>query len=191
MICITVQHKSILNRLRLGGQYNATLSNVPSTILKRSYDTMSKEYGWTSCPIFLAPVDYRVNIYGAKLSDDSIGLVLNVPDEIVKIQRYYDWTDFIYYTEMTDEWDSEIPFSDFILSVLHPSDINKDDVVQVTVPYILENWILGIVVDLSYFSKYDGSGGKYILSLDEFEIQAYSSRQSKGSMLDCISNMSI
>lgn len=98
MKVITIQHKSVLRALIKDEEFRANYKMVSENLVK-PYQFMQKQFGWKSCPIFLAPVGHYAEFGGAKFDKDCIAIELNIPDELCKVQLYYDWSDFIYFPE--------------------------------------------------------------------------------------------
>lgn len=162
MLAITIQHKSVLNKV-LAGSYRAEYR--PGTDLVEPYRFMAHEYGWTSCPIFLAPVGYKVNLYGATFGKESVCMLFDIPEDVIKLQNYYTWTDFIFYVQMPDEL-SEVykyPTVEDLGRAALTGVLREKDCAQATVYELRKEWLLGATSDLDIFDKYNGSGGNYVL----------------------------
>lgn len=174
MYCITIQHKEVYNHLMKLGNYKASMSNV-SDILRKPYKFMMKEFNWESCPIFLAPVGHYVEFGGAKFDNDSIAIELEVPDEYIKIQRYYDWSDFVYFTDCPWEFENAFNVDKFpnieswaktILDI--KDDIARadslNDPLQATVIELKKEWIKDTTTNLSKLDdEHNGTGGMSLL----------------------------
>lgn len=107
MKLITIQHPLILDPIKTNDVHHADIKRTGSNLI-RPYRFMMKEYGYKHCPIFACIVGKKSNFYGAN-TDAGIAIELNVPDEHVRIQRYYDWTDLIYMMEFPDTFQEEFP----------------------------------------------------------------------------------
>ena len=162
MLAITIQHRSVYAKV-LDGSYKAEYR--PGTDLIEPYRFMAHEYGWDSCPIFLAPVGYRVNLYGATFSKESVCMLFDIPDDIIKLQNYYTWTDFIFYIQMPDEFSKayNYPTVEELGRVALSGVLGEEGCAQVTVPELRKEWLIGATSCLDVFDKYDGSGGNYVL----------------------------
>lgn len=145
MKLITIQNSAILNDLKRTGKYIADFSRVSENLVK-PYHRMSDYYGWNTCPVFCAPVNECVCFYGCK-PDDGVAIQLEVPEGIVRLQYYYDWTDLIYFTEFPNEFADTfnlaiVPNIDaFAKQVLDFSYQGGYNIVQATLPYIESEWI--------------------------------------------------
>lgn len=170
MKCITVQHKSVLKQLYKDGIYKADLSRVSENLVK-PYEFMMKHFGWKSCPIFLSPIGFNTNMGGAKFMDGYIAIELDIPDELCKVQRYYDWTDFIYFTECPGEFEDACnvdkfeSVEDWAKTILDIGiDYNNMDPLQVTVELLQYNWILSTTDNLDKLcDEQNDNGGDYKL----------------------------
>lgn len=119
--CITLQHKDVLESIINTGEYKASYSNV-SIPMSRAYMMMSKTYNWTSCPIFLAPVGYNVNMEGAggfyendkniktsyidgspfykgpplfDIDDSFVAMEFDIPNEYCRFQDFNRWLEYM------------------------------------------------------------------------------------------------
>lgn len=158
MRLITIQHKNVLKTLLSGQVYYA-----PPTVsknLQKPYQKMLEHYKWyVKAPVFACVEGRYCEFYGAKTEKSCI-LVLDVPDEQIKLQGYYNWVDVIYFTELPGEWDSIMSLEKFTEYTLDGKNIRDRDAVQATIPYIHPNWLSNY---RKKFNKYVGSGGNYIL----------------------------
>ena len=170
MICITVQNKEVYRELCENGIYKAKFSRVSDNLLK-PYKFMSKQFGWQECPIFLSPVGFYVEMGGAKFNKDSIAIQLDIPDELVKMQRYYDWSDFIYFTEMPGEFKDACnvekyeTVEDWGKTILDIK-VNKSckDPLQVTVKELRKEWVIGTIDYLDKIcNNHSDTGGANIM----------------------------
>lgn len=173
MKCITIQNKEVYNILKQKGIYKASIEKI-SKNLKEPYQLMMKEYKWTSVPIFLAPEGYYVEFSGAKFNENSIAIELDIPDELIKVQCYYDWSDLIYFLENPNDFEEDISMKEWAKGILN-TDINKitDEVLQVTVEYLKADWIINVTEDICKIEDmHDNSGGACILKpLEEYKLK--------------------
>lgn len=162
MLAITIQHKSVYAKV-LDGSYKAEYR--PGHDLVEPYRFMANEYGWESCPIFLAPVGYMINLYGATFDKESLCMLFDIPDDVIKLQNYYTWTDFIFYIQMPQQLSEayKYPSVEELGRVALSGIIAEEDCVQGTVPELRKEWLIGATTDLTVFDKYNGSGGNYVL----------------------------
>lgn len=150
----TIQNKKVLETLKNNKIHYAKPVNFSS--LSIPYDKMMKHYHWNHTPIFGCAVNRYCDFYGAIL-EDSVILTLDVPDDLVKLQVYYDWTDIIYYIENPKEWKdkySTYNFNNFIKNTLDGYRTNDPDaIIQVTMPYIKPEWLVKYEPITNTFAK--------------------------------------
>lgn len=174
MKVITVQHKNVLEQLLKNGEYRASEENI-SDIMVKPYRFMQKHFGWKSIPIFLSPVGHFVEMGGAKFDRDVVAIELDIPDELCKVQLYYDWSDFIYFTEQpwefkdafnVDRYDNVEDWTKTIMdrtnhSSYNISDADKhEDALQVTVEFLKKDWIICTLDELVKLEEdHNDSGG--------------------------------
>ena len=115
MIIKSIQNKNILEKLSAGNTHFAKDTDIENLV--KPYRTMINHYHWTTTPVFGCVVGRKCEFYGAN-TNDAVILTLDVPDELVKLQAYYDWVDIIYYTECPDEWEYS-NFDEFMADVLN------------------------------------------------------------------------
>lgn len=169
MKCITVQHKSVLQKLLQDKEYTADISRCKSKWLQDAYDYMKHVYKYKYQPIFLSPVGYHIEMYGANFDKDFVAIELDIPDSEIHIQEYYDWTDFIYLLQNQKEFkdvfakhSNMYEFGKDIL--LSTKRMNKKGVYQFTVESIKPEWVTASTENLVKLSfLHNGSGGKNIL----------------------------
>ena len=168
MRCITVQHKNVYEILKYYSIYRASESNIDDNILIKPYNFMKTQFNWDSIPIFLAPVGFYVEFCGAKFNKDSVVMEFDIPEEYIKLQKYYDWTDFIYFTEYENEfkdtYDTSIfpTIEDYGKSILN-IDVDKNcrDAIQVTVEMLDIDWLITVSDKINNIWLYHNeSGGK-------------------------------
>lgn len=163
---ITVQHKSVLNMLENNEVYRADINRV-CDIRRAAYSLMMQTYGYQSCPIFLAPIGKRVELYGAKFTKDHVAIELNVPIGDVRIQEYYEWADLIYFLEWPDEFAPSIyqSVSDFGKDVLlNTQAMDGRGPYQLSTESLRKDWIVGVLWDLDKLDElHNGSGGNNTL----------------------------
>jgi hypothetical protein len=128
---------------------------------------MANIYGYSNCPIFLSPVGQFVEFCGAKFDDDHVAIELDIPEDKAKIQRYYDWSDFIYFLDEPDDFSSNKHNSvmDFGKDVLLSCDsMGDDEAYQIVVDELHKEWIIGTTDHLDRIDElHNGSGGENIL----------------------------
>lgn len=119
---------------------------------------MNERYGWNMdhYPIFACAVGYRCEFYGCHCTNAVI-LTLDAPDEVYRLQSYYDWTDLIF----DCEYESSVTESTISNALYNDG---HDYVTQVTLPYIKLSWIVGYMsYNQRFGNKHVGSGGNNIL----------------------------
>lgn len=165
MKLVSIQNQIVLRILQDWKPYFARPTKTSNLV--SPYKAMMDYYGWQDTPIFGCVEGKRSEFYGANFEEDSVALILEVPDNEVKLQCYYWWTDLIYFMEHPDEWgdqpDSLSEYSEkTLLSGVHANEPNV--VVQATIPYILPEWLVDYK-ESKYFEKYNGSGGRNVLQI--------------------------
>lgn len=162
MKLITIQHVEVLKLLQKGEIYCADYCRV-SPNLVMPYKMMQKYYGWETCPVFGGPVGKPAYFYGCK-PDNGIALQLNIPDDIVKIQYFYDWTDVAYFSEFPNEFSETFnlekyqTLESYAKDVFEGKDLGSYNLFQATIPYIRPEWLESSFKDCNKFLKdYDPS----------------------------------
>lgn len=164
MKLVTIQNKIVLKILQDWKPYFARPTKRDNLI--EPYKLMMKHYGWQDTPIFGCVEGRRAEFYGATFGEDSVALILEVPDDEVKLQCYYWWTDLIFFTNHPDELGEQtLTLSAHNTMALKGIYTNEPNVViQATIPYILPKWLVDYK-ESKYFEKYNGSGGRNVLQL--------------------------
>lgn len=170
MRVITIQHKNVLKTLYQTGEYRVGAKVPVSNNLIKPYEFMMKHYNYKNRPIFMCPVGYCVNFGGADTNDTYI-VELEIPDRYCKIQDYYGWSDFIYFTEMPYAYepfhgcDTVEQFGKYILNMYKDGfACNKDTVYQVTTQFLRKNWVLKVVpISDTFIDRYVDNGGINVL----------------------------
>lgn len=171
MRAITIQHRSVLEQLNTNGTYRAEIRNAYSS-RRAAYEFMANEYGYASCPIFLAPVGQKVEFCGVEFDNNHVAIELDIPDDFVRIQKYYDWSDFMYFLDLPDEFDSSmyanvLEFGHCILLTCDKMD--TDEAYQITVEELCKDWIVGYTKYLGKIMRlHNGSCGNNVLHELEF-----------------------
>ncbi len=169
MKLITIQHKNVLDQLLSGNKYVAT--RKVENFLQSAYNTLKKEYNYENNPVFACPIDRYCEFMGAS-TEDTYLIELDVPDEFIKLQNYYEWSDLIYFSESPEDWDSDIAdLENFIKDTLNGNRTeDKDEIIQATIPYIEPSWVISYhELTKKFINKHIGSGGNNILK----EIENY------------------
>lgn len=166
MLLFTIQHKKVLEQLR-SGRYCASYERVAMN-LEASYKFMQEFYGWDFCPVFACIHGTHCNFYGAGIDDgEYVILKLNVPDEYVKIQRYYEWTDFVYYMGFPEDFKGDYgckTVEEFGEHILNGYKVDDIFVFQAAIPYIEPDWVeANYKIEIEFLDLYVGNGGVNIL----------------------------
>ena len=170
MKVITIQSKEALMILKECGEYTVPNNAPISENLIKPYRFMMNHYGYSSRPIFLCPIGYYVNFGGANIEDSYIA-ELEIPDKYCKIQDYYCWSDFIYFTELPNEFKefngikTVEQFGKYVLDMnKYGFNSGRETCYQVTTQFIHKNWVKQIVKMNETFNKlYIDTGGVNIL----------------------------
>ena len=163
MRLITIQHKEVLKTLL--GKLTYYAERTKREMLQRPYRTMIKHYGWNGikAPVFGCVVGEPCEFMGCSTKDAYI-LTLEVPDEKVRLQAYYKWTETCYFLSHSDEWHQDYELPDYMEMVLNGLGLtNKYMAVQATFPYIRPEWLKAYEPYTDSFQKYINSGGKNVL----------------------------
>lgn len=163
MKLITVQHKNVLDQLLTGKKYTATKKVL--NYLQSTYDTLKKEYNYENNPVFACPIGRYSEFMGADIEGTYL-IELDVPDEFVKLQNYYEWSDLIYFSESPEDWDADLlDLHTFIQETINGYKTNsKEDIIQATLPYIDPTWVVSShKITNKFIDKHIGSGGANIL----------------------------
>lgn len=170
MRVITVQSREVLLQLNKNGKFTVSNNAPVSSNLVKPYKFMMKHYGYSNRPIFMCPVGHRVEFGGAKFNEAFI-IEMDIPDRFCKIQDYYGWSDFIYFTELPMEYEqfkgckTVEQFGKYVLDMYKNGfGDNKNTVYQVTTQFIRMSWIKKVVaVDRNFIDTYSDIGGKNVL----------------------------
>lgn len=176
---ITVQRRSVLDKLLADGVYFSTAENyvkIHKSNLFEPYQYLVKEYGYNHFPIFACVEGHRCEYYGIPYSrhydskDSDIVLIeLSVPEDKINIQYYYDWVDVIFFMELPHEWgiDHNFSFKDFCHKTLFDTTLqNAEDhrALQVTLEEIRKEWLVdSMPITNKFDALHNGSGGSNVL----------------------------
>lgn len=160
---LTIQHKDVLKQLLEGKIFYADIKRVPENRVT-PYQDMMLAYHWDNCPIFAGVVGKRSEFYGAR-TNDSVMIELAVPEEEVKLQNYYNWSDIIYYLEERWEWGGSVTIEEFEQQVLTQTQFKKEEVIQATINRIEPMWLFKYTDSVSkkFVHNHYGSGGRNVL----------------------------
>ena len=170
MRVITIQSRAVLTQLNKTGKFTVPNEAPISKNLVEPYRFMMKHYGYTNRPIFMCPVGHRVEFGGAKFNDAFI-IELEIPDRFCKIQDYYGWSDFIYFTELPMEFDefngckTVEQFGKYVLDMYKSGFSTNDNIVyQVTTQFLRKSWVKKIIpVNSGFIDRYYDTGGRNML----------------------------
>lgn len=108
---VTIQHKSVFEKLMKNGEYS--IENLRKNSSKKNliapYKFMAETLGYKHRPIFGCIVGTKYNFYGANTDGNVYIAEFNIPDKFVNVHAYYSWTDFIYFTEFPKELRDSYP----------------------------------------------------------------------------------
>jgi len=170
MRVITIQKPIVLQTLKVNNVYYVNNNAPISSNLVKSYQFMMKHYKYQHRPIFMCPVGYCCNFGGAD-TENSYIIELEIPDKYCKIQEYYCWSDFIYFTELPNEFEefngikTVEQFGKYVLDMnKFGFNSGKSACYQVTTQFIRRSWVNKVVKMNKAFDKlYVDTGGVNIL----------------------------
>lgn len=170
MRVITIQRKEVVLELLIKGEYRVKDDAPISENHIKPYKFMMKQYNYRTRPIFMCKVGERCNFGGAK-TDEVVLIELEIPDRFCKIQDYYSWSDFIYFTELYWEYEefngckTVEDFGKYVLNKFKDKNITDHNLVyQVTTQLLRKSWIKAIrKIDENFINKYVNNGGIEIL----------------------------
>lgn len=170
MRVITIQSKEVLMILKKYGKYTVPNNAPVSENLIKPHMFMMKHYGYKNRPIFLCPIGFNVNFGGAN-TDGTYIVELDIPDRFCKIQDYYGWSDFIYFTEVPGEYEpfkgynTVEQFGKYVLDMYKNGfDKNPNIVYQITTQFLLSKWVVDIKeINDNFIDRYVDTGGINIL----------------------------
>lgn len=179
MRCITLQHIEVYNTLLINGVYRASYDFVSENLI-RPYKFMQRQLGFESTPIFLSPVSFYVEMGGAKTTGELMAMEFDVPSEYINIQRYYDWSDLIYFMEIPWEFEDAANVTRFdsvedwgktILNINKQITKECKDPLQVTVPFLKREWLVYKTRDIDKLvdEHYDTGGRKRLNRLNTYD----------------------
>lgn len=169
MRCLTVQNKKVLENIIKKGYYYLDENLTKNSYLISAYEFLKNKYKYNHYPIFLSPVGFHVEMFGAHFSEDSVVLELEIPENFLQVQEYYDWTDYIYFSNNTsefidDKFKTVDEFGYYILSQRFQDLDKENSIFQLTTEILRKEWLLGYAYNLSEISHmHNGSGGLFVL----------------------------
>lgn len=169
MQVITIQKLTVLQTLKTKGVYYVSDDAPIAPNLIKPYNFMMKHYRYQHRPIFGCPVWKYCNFGGTDIEDSYI-IELIIPDRYCKIQDYYCWSDFIYFTELPYEFEqfngmnTVEEFGKYVLDMNKSGFKNRDACYQVTSQFLHKNWVRKVIKMNETFRKsYIDNGGNAIL----------------------------
>lgn len=157
MRCWTIQSLEAFDILQTTGSYFIDRLPENNTELKKAYEYAKEKYQFKHTPIFLVPETGPASFYGAAF-ENSIGILVDVPDELVHIQDYYNWADIIYFLggkehhleEFNEIFNLEmVPTPEaYADDVLFNSELSDERENQVMVDHLEKSWIIAIDKDV-------------------------------------------
>lgn len=146
---ITIQSEKFLNDVLSNGvRYSDAKEYVrlKKPNLFKPYEYLVKAYGYNHYPIFACAVGYNFCFSGIS-AKNSIAIQLRVPINEIRVQKYYDWTDLIYYMERVDEWkecNKDYLFEKYCYDVMFSTNLDNigDSECQITLERIRKEWII-------------------------------------------------
>lgn len=172
MKLITIQHVNVLKTLKKGNTYYANFERIRgrASNLIEPYKAMMVHYNYSYVPIFCGVVNRYAEFYGAT-TENAIIIELNVPDNLVKTQSYYDWSDVIYFTEFPNEAGSGFNLKKFTRDVLDGLNTEKDTTaIQAVIPYVKPEWVVDThKLTNKFLGLHCGSGGRNILTENSYK----------------------
>lgn len=165
MQIVTIQDRSVVKVLNYQNIHYAR--NTDLSELKVPYKYMKDFYKWNHSPVFGCVVGRRAEFYGATIENSAI-LTLNVPDNVVKLQSYYDWIDVLFYMENPKKWTNTTDFTEYTNDVLNgkfTDDPSKE--IQATLPYILPEWLESYkILDSKSIKQFIDNNSEKVLKLN-------------------------
>ena len=164
MKLVTIQSKKILQPLITNKIHIADFYYIfdkieeDSSVFGDVYQFIMWHYGYKQPPIFCCVVGRLANFQFTKNCDSMILLELDVPDKLVSLQSFDGWDDIIWYMDKPSRYTKDIPFDEYVESILNGLNVEKEDtVVQATIPCIDLNWVQNVYeVDKSFMDLFDG-----------------------------------
>lgn len=157
MRCWTIQSLEAFDILQTTGSYFTDRLPENNTELKKAYEYAKEKYQFKHTPIFLVPETGPASFYGAAF-ENSIGILVDVPDELVHIQDYYNWSDIIYFVggkehhleEFNEIFDLEMfPTPEaYADDVLFNSELSDERENQVMIDHLEKDWVIAVHRDV-------------------------------------------
>lgn len=152
MRVVTIQHKDVLDIINRRGAYWVDQSKSQYDSYSETYDVM-KELMRTVTGEEVLPIwcfskvhdiepstDINWEYYdgkGANIDENSVLLELEIEESKAVITNYYNWTDYMYYLGERD-------WGEAICSLGYITDLTQADTIQVCIPYISKDMLIGV-----------------------------------------------
>lgn len=167
---ITIQQKFVFDTILSKGVYHAdTEKYVVSerSNLLEPYKYLMNSYGYKHFPIFACPIGCYCEFGGARTDGEAVMLQLSVPEDEIKVQKYYNWSDLIFFMENPGEWSNEqYPLPSFYHDVLFSESLHSvgRSACQITIEKIKREWLVDSkpLTD-SFCNTHVFSGGSEVL----------------------------
>lgn len=157
MRCWTIQSLEAFDILQTTGSYFTDRLPGNNTKLRKAYEYAKEKYQFKHTPIFLVPETGPASFYGAAF-ENSIGILVDVPDELVHIQDYYNWSDIIYFVggkdhnleEFNEIFNLEMfPTPEaYADDVLFNSELSDERENQVMIDHLEKDWVIAVHRDV-------------------------------------------
>lgn len=166
---VTIQQQFILDAILSNEVYYADtevyISQKKPNLLK-PYRYLVKEYGYKHFPIFACPIGYCCDVSGAGVDKGAMLIQLSVPEDEIRVQKYYDWSDLIFYMENPNEWEKNYPLPAFFHNVLFAESLQSigTSACQITMEKIKREWLVDSKpLSQSFIDAHEWSWGNNIL----------------------------
>ena len=145
---INYQYEQVLQILKSGLEYRAK----PNMRMKKEYDALIDMLELNcDCPVFAVVEGKKQNSSGRVSS--SVRLVLEVPEEHIKLTEYEVWADFMYVMKFSQSNDyrklissyheiSQKHYKELINSIKEQKELNKYRYPQAIIEYIDSKWLV-------------------------------------------------
>lgn len=167
MRCITIQDKEVLKILIEKKEYYTDRKPKHENLIE-PYEFAKKIYEFRHMPIFLVPEDGIATFVGATL-ENSVAITLDIPDELIRRQFYYEWTDLIYFIENPEEFEDVFDTDKYPSVEEYGKEILLNPIgdgyieTQLMVERLSVDWLIGIDYEPQVvFDKFEERRQKYV-----------------------------
>lgn len=154
MILWTFQNERVVDIINNNGIHVLTWEQLklfsPYTHVWQFYKDLSNRLKYNNAPIWTFYTydgeaiananEFKKHCY----HNNGVLLNLDVPDDFVSLTSYFDWSDYIFYSEELLYRDTEKNRSMKKLSWENTFKINDADRIQALIPYIKKEWVVDI-----------------------------------------------